>query len=160
MDAAHVHLLVNHVSLFAVVFGLMALVWSFFRDSSEMRMAAVLLFIFAAVFSWIAMESGEGAEELVEHLPGVSESYIEYHEEAAETAYVSMILLGLMAVGLGVVARFKKSWLKTSQVCLFLAGLVALGLVARAAQLGGLIRHSELRDGGANVISDDSHSEE
>jgi hypothetical protein len=42
--------------------------------------------------------SGNGAEETVEHAPGVSDAIIERHEEAAKLAMISIAGAGLLAL--------------------------------------------------------------
>ena len=145
MNAAHLHLLVNHVSLFAVAFGAAALAYSLLKPSRDLRVAASVLFLLAATFGWIAVESGEGAEEIVEHLPGVEESFIEEHEEAAEAAQASVFVLAICALFMEAVARWKASWLKKTQAFVLLIAVLSVGLIARTAQLGGQIRHTEIR---------------
>jgi hypothetical protein len=50
-------------------------------------------FIIAGILSIVALQSGEGAEDTVENLLGVTESYIHDHEEAAEiTNWIAVAL--------------------------------------------------------------------
>lgn len=145
MNAAHVHLLVNHISLFGVLIGLVALVWSLLRNNRDMRWSSVLLFVISGIFSLIAMNSGEGAEEIVEHLPGVVESLIENHEEAAESANILVLALAVASLAMEALARFKDKYLKPAQVAVVLIAVVASAFLARTAQLGGFIRHTEIQ---------------
>lgn len=146
MTGAHTHLLVNHVSLFAAFFGMFAMVWGIARKVKEMKIAASLLFILAAGFSVLALETGESAEDIVEDLPGVSESIIHQHEEAAEAANVACIILGVVAVAGLVTARFKPQYSKYVETASVVVALSAAALLGRAANLGGQVRHTEIRD--------------
>ncbi len=162
MNQAHIHLLVNHVSLFGVVIGLVALIWSLLRNNRDMRWASVLLFVISGVFAWIAKETGEGAEEIVEHLPGVLESFIHNHEEAAETANVLSILLAVGAIAMEALARFKENFLKAAHIVVILLAVVTSFFLARTAMLGGEIRHTEIQStatGEAGSVGD-SNSED
>lgn len=96
--------------------------------------------------SILAMTSGEEAEEVVEKLAGVSETYIESHEEAAETfALLSYILGGISLFGLW--ASFtKKSFANIVSIVTIIFALITLFFAQRTGTTGGEIRHSEIRD--------------
>jgi hypothetical protein len=94
--------------------------------------------------------TGEPAEEVVEDLPGVTESLIHDHEEAAEASLVLMALAGVVgAAGLFMGRTGRENAEGKIQVAALAITLLAAGALGRTAHLGGLIRHSELRDGGA-----------
>jgi uncharacterized membrane protein len=107
--------------------------------------AAFWVFILAAVAAIPTYLTGEPAEEIVEHLAGVSHEAIHEHEEAAEITMPPMILLGLISIiGLFLVARrgAVPRWLFAMALVF---ALVTVGLMARAANLGGKIHHFEIR---------------
>ncbi|HSA58617.1 MAG TPA: hypothetical protein VLJ37_02920 [bacterium] len=149
MNAAQLHLLVNHIPIFGVAFGLAALLWSLARGSKDMRWASIALFLVSGAFAWVAVESGERAEDLVENLPGVVKSLIHDHEEAAETTNVSIILLAALSLVMAAAARFKPALFKGVQVLVVVLALVSSVLLARTAHRGGLIRHTEIRGAAA-----------
>ena len=150
MNPTHLHLLVNHVSLFAVAFGVVALFWSVLKRSNEMRVAAVGLFLLAGLFAWVATESGEDAAERIKS----EKARVETHEEAAEAANAAVIALAIGAVVLEIVARVKKSDSKTTKIgiLILVLALAAAGLLARAANLGGQIVHFETRPDAAPFL--------
>lgn len=148
MNAAQLHLLVNHVPIFGVAFGLAALFWSFARGSKDMRWASILLFLLSGVCAVVAVQSGGRAEDLVEKLPGVVESLIEDHEEAAELANISVLVLAGFSLLMAVAARFKPPLFKSVQALVVVLALASSVLLARAAHMGGLIRHTEIRGAG------------
>ncbi len=152
MNQAHIHLLVNHVSLFGVSFGLLALVWAIIKNSKDVRWYAVGLFLVSAVFAWIASETGEGAEEIVEQIPGILESMVERHEEAAELANISVMTLGVLAVLMEIIAKVKNQCLKKIQIGVLIVAIVSAVLLARTANLGGEIRHTEIRADGESTL--------
>lgn len=150
MNSAQIHLLVNHVPVFGVFFGLIALGWSIWKGSREMRLVAVGLFVISGLFAWIATTTGEGAEEMVEHLSGVKESLIERHEDAAEVTNVFIMILALGAAALEALAHFKAQllkpqWLKWGHTAVLGLAVLTSGLLIRTAHLGGQIRHTEIR---------------
>lgn len=145
MNGAHAHLLVNHIPLFGIFFGLVSLIWSIRRQSNDMRWAAVLLFVLAGVFAWVSMETGESAEDLVEHLPGVTKELIHTHEEAAEYAQIFALILAGAAFLMAILERYKPQFLKTTQIVVLLLALFTSTVIIRTTFLGGQIRHTEIR---------------
>lgn len=144
MNGANWHLIVNHVPIFATLFGVVALIWSMLRKSSDMRVAAILLFILAAIMAYVANETGEMAEKVVESIPGVTKALVHEHEEAAEWAHRWAIAVGITSVLLAFANRFKKNLVKPVQILLLVMALLTAVTMVRTAFLGGKIRHSEI----------------
>jgi hypothetical protein len=89
--------------------------------------------------------TGEPAEEIVENLPGVDEAFIEQHEEAALVAFVDILIVGVAAlVSLILFGRSRPvpNWLS---VIVLVLSVTTFVLMVRTANLGGLIRHPEIR---------------
>jgi len=145
MNATHLHLLLNHVPVLGTAFGLGLLVFGMWRKSSELQKAALGTFVIAALVGVPAYLTGEPAEEGVESLPGVTEAFIEQHESAASIAFTGIVALGVIAmIGLFLFRRGKAvaTWFAT----LMLVGALAVSvLMAWTANLGGQIRHTEIR---------------
>lgn len=145
MNAAHIHLVVNHLPVMGLLFGAGFLVVGLLSKKDLLIKSAFVLFIIAAIGAVITFFSGEGAEEVIEHLPGVDGALIHTHEEAGETALIGMIGMGLLAIGGLWVYRFMNRIRITAAVLIFLASVLALGWLAYTANLGGDIRHPEVR---------------
>jgi len=91
------------------------------------------------------MNSGEGAEEVVENISGVTKSIIKTHEEAAEIfAILSYILGGISILGLWVSFKQKKF---SNMVCVatLVFAFVVLIFAKQTGTTGGEIRHTEIR---------------
>jgi hypothetical protein len=143
MNGAQAHLLVNHVPVLGAAFAAVLLGAGAARRSQELLKAGMWAFVLAALAALPAFLTGEGAESVLKALPGARLDAIRAHEEAAEAAFWSLLSLGaacggaLWHAGPGLVRR--RVW----GPLLLLASPV-LFLLARAAHLGGLIRHVEL----------------
>jgi hypothetical protein len=77
MNAAHIHLALNHIPVVGTVIGLFLLATAVLRRRDEPTRASAAIFIGAALFLAPVHLSGEQAEEGVEDLPGVLEAAIE-----------------------------------------------------------------------------------
>ena len=144
MSSIHLHLLLNHVPVIGTVLGVLLLAVAVARRSDELGRIALWLFALLAGTSVLVFLTGEPAEELVEKLSGFSEALTERHEEAALVATVVVGLVGLFS--LAVLAIFRKRPLArwATPVALVLS-LGAAGAMGYAANLGGQIRHTEIR---------------
>ena len=74
----------------------MVLGYGIWSKSNQTKIAAYFLFIISAIGAGIAYLTGEGAEEAVEKMQGVSENMIKLHEDSAMYALVSLIVLGVV----------------------------------------------------------------
>jgi uncharacterized membrane protein len=145
MDATYLHLVLTHFPIVGTVIGIGILVYGQFSKHNEIKKVAFATFILLAILTMPVYLTGEGAEETVEHLPGVSESLIESHEELAETAIWLMGLLGVLSL-INLFAIIKKlSFAKTLTLITLVVSLGTFGIFAKVGSLGGEIRHSEIR---------------
>lgn len=148
MNWAHVHLMINHFPVVGVLGAVLLLVYSLVRKSEEVKMVSFGLFVLLALITFAVYFTGEAAQDTVKKLPGVTEAYIGRHEEMAGVALVCMETLGVAALGgLFFLRRFGSipTWLV---VIVLLLSLVAAGVVGFTANLGGQIRHTEIRGDG------------
>ena len=156
MNAAHLHLMVNHLPLFASLIACGILAFGLYRRLPALVNVGLVLVFVAGVGALLAGQTGERAEGIVEDLPGVTEAAIHEHEEAAEAASLVAILAGLVALGgLALPDRAERMQRLVAIVTLALS-LGTFVLVARAANLGGHIRHTEIS---AATAPGGSHSE-
>lgn len=149
VNAAHWHIVLVHYPMAGLMVGLVVLgLATWFKDGRWQRVA--LAFILAsAALTGASFQTGEGAEHLVEGLPGIEEARIHEHEELAETARNIMIPFALLVIALWWLTR-KHTLLPTWMTGgLMLAMLVHLILFMNVASLGGKIHHPEIRGGTA-----------
>ncbi|ROI10679.1 hypothetical protein EGI11_01950 [Chryseobacterium sp. H3056] len=153
MNNTHLHLVVNHLPIIFPIVGIVLLIIGFFAKSEVSKRNAYIIFILGALASIAAMATGEGAEEGVEHLPGVAESLIKTHEEAAELfAGFSYFVGGLSALAL--FASLKDyTFSKIMPVLVGVFSLASLFFAQKAGTTGGEIRHTEIRSDASTPTS-------
>jgi uncharacterized membrane protein len=160
MNAAQIHLALNHAPLFLSLIGGGILLLGMIKKNESFKNLSLYFLIAAAVFTIPVFLTGEGTEELVENLPGVNETAIEEHEEIAK---ISLIIISIMG-GLALIGLFIRN--KASMTRVLFSGLVLLSLasfvtMAQTAHLGGLIRHSEIQNGAtANEGKEENEEDE
>jgi H+/Cl- antiporter ClcA len=145
MNAAYIHLVLNHLPLVGLLFSLSLLAVSLFfqKTSPALTTAALVCVVVSSLFLVPTFLSGEGAEEVVEHLPRVSEGLIHDHEERAEAGLVVGLLAGAFALGTLVLRRYKPQFARPGQWVTLAVGAVALVVLGFVAQSGGRIAHPE-----------------
>lgn len=147
MNSAHLHLVVNHLPIVGYVIGVLLLACTLARRGERgMFVAAVFVLLFSGASSLPAYFSGEPAEEIVEELNNVPEVLIERHEDAAKVATLLAAIFTGLTVAVSFYALRREGHISiVPTVILLLAGLVVCAAMAWVGNLGGQIRHSEIR---------------
>lgn len=146
MNASQIHLALTHVPVILSFIGLVILIVSFFKKNETLTKTAFYIFLAAGLFTIPVYLTGENTEEIVEHLPGVSENLIEQHEEVAGIALVLISISSIVSLAGLASGRFPKLAKAMKLTALFFA-LGSAAVMAQTAHLGGQIRHTEIRNG-------------
>lgn len=146
MNSVQLHLALTHVPVILSFVGLIMLIVAFFIKSTTLTRTSYIVLLIAGVAALPVYFSGEGTEEAIENLPGVSESIIEEHEEVAKLAMISIAAAGLVSL----TALFSSKWQSPARILKIVVLVIAIisgGLMAQTAHLGGQVRHTEIRNG-------------
>lgn len=141
----HLHLILNHFPVVGTFFGFFILLIGQFKKDHSIKKVALGIFLFNAILILPVSFTGEPAEDLVKQLPGVSENMIEEHEESAETALVFVEIAGGISLLGFFFFRNSHFYPKWFVMILALISLLSIVFIARSANLGGKIRHTEVR---------------
>jgi uncharacterized membrane protein len=144
VSATHLHLVMNHLPILGIPFGIALLAAGVLRHSEELKKAALTTFALAAILLVPVYLTGEPAEHTVEQLPGVSETSIERHEDLAKISLAMTSTLGVLSIVTLIGWRKKDipGGVQAALLSLSLLSAASLGLTGAA---GGAIRHSEIR---------------
>lgn len=160
MNDAHVHMVVNHFPIIGTIFGLGILITGIVMRNNVVKNVAYVLFCISAIFGFASMFTGEGAEEIAENLPSVTDQIIHEHEEMAEKlALVLYVLAGISLLGLYL--NFKKH-AKANLVSYFafVVALVAVFFGKQTGTTGGEVRHTEIRANATTVTNTEINTAE
>ena len=146
MNAAHLHLLLNHIPVIGIpIIGVLLVLAVAVKQQALVRIALGFTVVLA-LFTVPVYLGGEPAEEIVEDLPSVPHAVLEEHEEIAKVTFVATEVLGALAL-LGLAPAWKRGRVpKHLAYGGLVLVLIAFGLLARTAYLGGQIRHTEIRE--------------
>ncbi|MCS6920101.1 MAG: hypothetical protein NZM28_10050 [Fimbriimonadales bacterium] len=151
MNGAQLHLMLNHLPVMGALFSLLLLSWAIIRRSPELLKTALGAVVLVGLTSVPAYLTGEPAEHVIEHMPGVDEAYISEHESLGKFALTSGVVLSIAAaVTLGVGLRSPKGLLMGATLVWLINALVC-GVMGYTAHSGGMIRHPEIRGGAATT---------
>ena len=178
MEIAYLHLVTNHLPIIGVPFGLAVLLLGIWRKSSDLKAAGFLIFIFLGFATIGVYLLGQGGEDFIEELPGVSHDAIEDHESVATFALISVTVLALASLyafirykGYSLLLRRKETPANESSVearpgfpawisfAVVLLGLVSSGILGYTGRLGGKIRHPEFHEGTQTIERDGEDGE-
>ncbi|MFN3405330.1 MAG: hypothetical protein ACK40G_14615 [Cytophagaceae bacterium] len=157
MNSTHWHLMLNHVPLLGMLFGFFIYVSGLIWRSTGLRRAGLITFIVVGIVAIPVYLTGDEAEHVVEHLPGVNESMLEEHEEMGKLGMIFSLGVACLAL-IGLLKFNAEGKLKTAINMLIIAGsLLTFMWMSGLSYTGGLIRHSEI-EGVPNKTS--SHANE
>jgi uncharacterized membrane protein len=145
MNQAHYHLIVNHLPIIAPIIALLVLLGGFIVKSQIVKRTAYFIFIAGSLATIAAMMTGEGAEEAVEHLEGITENSIHAHEEAAELFAALSYILGVAAAFSVWSSLKKKAYADYAGYAIIAYSCVVLYFAQQTGTSGGEIRHPEIR---------------
>jgi hypothetical protein len=138
MNLAHVHLLLNHVPTIGFGFGIGLLVASLVRDSADLRLASYMVFFGVALVAIPAYLSGNAADFALRTERELPRDVVIAHQNAAMLALIPMEIVGFI----GWLALWQsRRWHQPAVLAL---SFVTFVLMARAANIGGQIRHPEI----------------
>lgn len=143
MNAAHVHLALNHFPILLPFIALTLLILGLVFKNDLVKRIAYGMMMASGIFTFFMMNSGEGAEEIVEEL-GRNHDLIHEHEEKAETFAVLSYLSAVFAA-----IAFWINWKRKpfSDISLYISILlcgVLLYLGQKTGSSGGEITHEEI----------------
>ena len=159
MNDAHFHLVVNHMPIVGLLIGILILITGLLLKRTEVKLTALGVLIFSAIASVPTFYTGEGAEEVVENISGISETLIHDHEELAEKFFTLTLILGAIAI-IAFIAELKKfKYAKHLIILVLILSISDLVLAKFVGTSGGEIRHTEIRTD-AILIPTDNHDDD
>jgi hypothetical protein len=149
MNAPHWHLAINHLPVVGVFLVVLLLAYALVRGRGELYGVSLGALVLLALATIAVFYTGRSADETLMDYADVDDKLVHIHEAAANIAFTGIGILGavsLVALGL---SRKLPHVSKGVTTTIFLLAIVETMLMARTANLGGQIRHPEIRAGGA-----------
>jgi uncharacterized membrane protein len=146
-DLAHVHLLLNHFPTIGTILALGLLLLAFIRKNDHVKKVSFEVLFLIALATVPVYVSGQAAAEALKGQTGVSAEAIASHNDAALGSFIMMEITGFVAwLTLWRMRRVGKPTTGLTYTVLILT-VLTVAAVARAANMGGDIRHPEIEGG-------------
>jgi uncharacterized membrane protein len=143
-DLAHLHLWLNHVPTIGTVLGVGLLLLAITRNNDDLKKVSLEVFFVIALAMFPAYMSGVAAHGVLTQTAGISEAAIAAHQSAALLALMCMEITGAVAWFALWQFRRRARPPRDTLAAVFVLSMVALVVMAWAANLGGHIRHPEI----------------
>lgn len=147
MNAAHLHLILNHIPVIGTLIAMFILIIGIIKKSDDVKKVCMLVIIFTSLLTIPVYLSGDKAEGMIEgNYEDVDEEYIHEHEDFALYSFIAMNITG--AIALISMFLFKKPKLLPNSFAFFMLGLLLIvnGMMGYTGNLGGKIHHPEIRE--------------
>jgi len=145
MNAPHWHLAINHLPVVGVFLVMLLLGYALIRGRGELYGVSLGALILLALATVPVFFTGRSADEVLMELPDVDDKLIHLHEAAATVAFIGIGVLGVVALAALWFARKLPHVSRGVAAGVFVLAVVEAALLARTANLGGQIRHPEIR---------------
>ncbi len=147
MNAAHLHLVLNHFPVIGTMISIFVLLIGFLKRSDDIKKASALILILTALITIPVYLTGDKAQAKIEgNYEDVDEEFIEGHEEFALYSFIAMDIIGAVALGALIFFRKPKTLPNSLAVLLLIMLLIVNGMMGWTANLGGKIHHPEIRE--------------
>jgi hypothetical protein len=155
VNLAHLHLIINHVPTVGSVAALGLLLLGYLRRNEHLKHVGLELLFVIAVLTLPVYASGVAAHQELRPFKDVSDDAIKIHQDAALIGFTVMEFAGF--VGWAALWQWRRHGRANPGVVAAATVLLilALAVMARAANLGGEIRHPEILASGAAAPAGD-----
>jgi hypothetical protein len=144
VDTTHLHLLLNHVPTVGAAVALGLLLLAIYRRNETLKLAGLEVIFVIALLTMPVYMTGVAAQHKIRKMPGVSDTAMSVHQDAALTGFTVAEFAGFVAwIGLWQSRRRGRAAPGVIPAVVVLTA-ASLALMGRAANLGGEIRHPEI----------------
>ena len=143
MNAAHFHLMFNHLPIVGLGFALLLNLVAVIRNNNEWKTLSCWFYLLIAVLSILPVTTGDGAQEILLTYPGISKDAIENHETWGYIFFYGLLLNGALALAALWFSRKNPGLLKKFSAGLLILAFILTFFAYQAGVTGGKIRHPE-----------------
>jgi uncharacterized membrane protein len=145
LNAAHLHLILNHIPILGSIFITVLFIVALIYHNVFLQKVSLWFLVVVALFTAAAYLTGDKSQDLVQNLPGVSDTMLHLHERAALFGLLLMFVTGIIALAGAFFYRRKPKLPRFLLTAVLVILLLNSGVFAYIGFLGGQILHSEIR---------------
>ena len=147
MNAAHFHLMFNHLPLVGLGFAILLNVLAVFGKNPELKKLSFWFYILIGALAILPILTGDGAGEIIKTYPGISNDMIENHETFGYIFFYGLLVNGVLAICALWFSRKKPDLFKKLNIVVLVVALIVSVFAIMAGSTGGKIRHPEIEQG-------------
>jgi uncharacterized membrane protein len=147
MNAAHLHLMFNHLPIVGLGFAILLNLLAIIRKSEELKKLSCWFYILIGLLAILPILTGDGAGEILETYQGISEDAIENHETWAYIFFYGLMLNGVLAIAALWFSHKKPELVKKLGIATLVIALMLLFFAYQTGTTAGEIRHPEIEQG-------------
>ncbi len=147
MNAAHLHLMFNHLPIVGLGFAILLNLFAVFWKNMEIKRLSCWFYILVAVLSVLSILTGDSAGDIIKSYPGISNDAIESHENWGYFFFYGLLANGIIAIAALWFSRKNASLMKKLNIAMLIVALLVAFLAFQTGMSGGMIRHPEIEQG-------------
>jgi len=145
LNAAHLHLILNHIPILGSIFITVLFIVGLVYRNVFLQKVSLWFLVVVALFTAATYLTGDKSQDLVQNLPGVSDTMLHLHERAALIGLLLMFVTGIIALAGAFFYRHKPKLPRLLLTAVLVILLLNSGVFAYIGFLGGQILHVEIR---------------
>lgn len=154
MNSAHLHLILGHIPIMGAGFTVLLIFFALLKKSKDLKQTSLWFAVITGITALAAYLTGDGAEEVVSTLPGISEVLIEPHEQMALYYLVALLLISTIALAGLFLSQASATVLHKFVIVVLILNLLASYHAVTTGISGGKIRHIEIVISSPDTITD------
>jgi len=147
MNAAHLHLMFNHLPIVGLGFAILINLLAMIRKSEELKNLSFWFYILIGLLAILPILTGDGAGEILKTYPGIDNEAIENHETWGYIFFYGLMLNSLLAIVALWFSQKKPELVKKLGITMLVIAIVLLFFAYQAGTTAGNIRHPEIEQG-------------
>jgi len=157
MFPVQVHLVLNHVPLTGLAFGLVFYILGIKKSSEAALLTGERIFVAMGAISIAVLASGLRSAHALLPVQWLDTAAVHSHERAGILTLIVLIVLAILSGIIQGRSRGRRIGFVRLRAAILVFATVSLGMVLWTSRLGGELRHSELKFG-SQTASVTSHS--
>ena len=147
MNAAHFHLMFNHLPIVGLGFTFLVNLMAIIRKSEELKRLSFWFYILVGLMSIVPIITGDGAQEILLTYPGINKDAIENHETWGYIFFYGLLLNGVLSIAALWFSRKKPDLVKKISIATLILALILTFFAFQTGTTGGKMRHPEIEQG-------------
>ncbi len=137
----------THLPIVGLGFAILLNIYAVITSNEGIRKLSLWSYLVLGICALLAYLTGDGAEEIMQTYPGITEEIIEPHETFSLLFFIGMMILAAIGMAGIYLAMKKEELLRKFNLILLIGAIIVSFFAIRTGATGGDIRHAEIQQG-------------